>query len=216
MAERDEQVLKILVVGDLHTGKTSFIKRYVEGTFSDVYKSTIGLDFATKQLTWNFGPGSSVDLQLHFWDIGGQERYRAVTHVYYKEADGALLVYDLSKPETFPSAVESWKADIDAKVRIRPEDPDSPPIPVVLLANKYDLLKQENEPDEAKMKTFCQEHNFLGWFKTSAKLNTNLERAVNCLLTEIMKEERITENLKKDVLRLNNQRKNDPPSQCAC
>ena len=91
----------------------------------------IGVDFALKVIQWS--PDSVVRLQL--WDIAGQERFGNMTRVYYKEAVGALVVFDVTRISTF-DGVSKWKADIDEKVRL----PDGSKIPVVLLANKVRVL----------------------------------------------------------------------------
>jgi GTPase SAR1 family protein len=78
---------------------------------------------------------------LQLWDIAGQERFGNMTRVYYKEAVGAMVVFDVTRVNTF-EAVQKWKNDIDAKVTLPPDDR---PIPVVLLANKvrhYDHTRQ--------------------------------------------------------------------------
>jgi small GTP-binding protein len=71
--------VQVIVVGDLGVGKTSFIKRYVDNTFSREYKSTIGVDFATKLI--QISEDKVVRLQL--WDIAGQERYGSMTRVFF-------------------------------------------------------------------------------------------------------------------------------------
>ncbi|KAI9234207.1 MAG: P-loop containing nucleoside triphosphate hydrolase protein [Podila humilis] len=176
-----EYLYKILVIGDLGTGKTSIIKRYVHNIFSMNYKSTIGVDFALKVIQWS--PDTVVRLQL--WDIAGQERFGNMTRVYYKEAVAALVVYDVTRPKTF-EAVTKWKADLDSKVSL-PSAWGGGPIPVVLLANKTDLQDETSTSlDPAEMEKFCEEHGFFKWFGTSAKDNNNIEDAAKFLLTEIM------------------------------
>ncbi len=117
-------------MGELGTGKTSIIKRYVHQFFSQHYRATIGVDFALKVLRWD--PETVVRLQL--WDIAGQERFGSMTRVYYKEAVGAFVVFDVTRGATL-EAVPKWKADLDSKVVL----PDGRPIPTVLLANKVNL-----------------------------------------------------------------------------
>ena len=129
-----ERLYKVLVVGELGTGKTSIIKRYVHQFFSQHYRATIGVDFALKVLRWD--PETVVRLQL--WDIAGQERFGSMTRVYYKEAVGAFVVFDVTRGATL-EAVPKWKADLDSKVVL----PDGRPIPTVLLANKVFLLYNE-------------------------------------------------------------------------
>ncbi|KAF9358007.1 rab32, member RAS oncoprotein [Mortierella sp. AD094] len=178
-----EYLYKILVIGDVGTGKTSIIKRYVHNIFSMNYKSTIGVDFALKVIQWS--PDTVIRLQL--WDIAGQERGN-MARVYYKEAVAALVVYDVTRPKTF-EAVKRWKADLDSKVSL-PDALGGGPIHTVLLANKTDL--QENAAGSMSaeaMDQFCEEHGFLKWFGTSAKDNSNIEDAARFLLEEIMASE---------------------------
>ncbi|KAJ8886112.1 hypothetical protein PR048_012321 [Dryococelus australis] len=125
--DKREHLYKILVIGELGTGKTSIIKRYVHQFFSQHYRATIGVDFALKVLNWD--TNSIIRLQL--WDIAGQERFGNMTRVYYKEAVGAFIVFDVTRAATF-DAVVKWKQDLDTKVQL----PDGSPIPCVLLANK--------------------------------------------------------------------------------
>ncbi len=136
-----EYLYKILVVGDIGTGKTAIIRRTVEGQFSESYKTTIGVDFALKTIQKS---NNTIHLQLWYAlstlvccsacnsilfvyfilfiffpppcalirDIAGQERYGNLTRVYYKEAVGAFVVFDLTRNSSF-EAVKRWKEDID-------------------------------------------------------------------------------------------------------
>jgi len=106
-----ERLYKVLVVGELGSGKTSIIKRYVHQFFSQHYRATIGVDFALKVLRWD----SDTVVRLQLWDIAGQERFGSMTRVYYKEAVGAFVVFDVTRSATL-EAVPKWKADLDSKV----------------------------------------------------------------------------------------------------
>eukprot|EP01098_Paradermamoeba_levis_P013114 TRINITY_DN589_c0_g1_i1.p1 TRINITY_DN589_c0_g1~~TRINITY_DN589_c0_g1_i1.p1 ORF type:complete len:225 (-),score=69.18 TRINITY_DN589_c0_g1_i1:272-946(-) len=182
MAENEdgvtEYLYKILVVGDIGTGKTSIIKRFVHNIFSMHYKSTIGVDFALKVINWD----QKTVVRLQLWDIAGQERFGNMTRVYYKEAVGAFIVFDVTRVGTF-EAVQKWKNDIDSKVYLPPDDR---PIPVVLLANKCDLAKEGVVQNPAQMDKYCQENNFIGWFETSAKDNINIDKAAKFLVSKIL------------------------------
>jgi len=182
MSNVREYLYKFLVVGDLGTGKTSIIKRYVHNIFSMHYKSTIGVDFALKVIQWS--PEIVVRLQL--WDIAGQERFGNMTRVYYKEALGAFVVYDVTRPQTF-EGVRKWKADLDSKISL-PEAWGGDNIPVVLLANKSDLINEGHgqHVNAAEMDAFCKENGFIKWFETSAKDNTNIDDAARHLVTSIL------------------------------
>uniref|UniRef100_A0A1A9Z7H0 Ras-related protein Rab n=1 Tax=Glossina pallidipes TaxID=7398 RepID=A0A1A9Z7H0_GLOPL len=175
--EKREHLYKILVIGELGTGKTSFIKRYVHQFFSQNYRATIGVDFALKVLHWD--PNTIVRLQL--WDIAGQERFGNMTRVYYKEAVGAFIVFDVTRSGTF-DCVSKWKEDLDSKVQL----PDGTPIPCILLANKCDQEKQGIVTTPDKMEDYVKENGFAGWFETSAKENINIDEAARALVNKIL------------------------------
>ncbi|KAM5262429.1 ras-related protein Rab-32 [Ctenodactylus gundi] len=174
--ETREHLFKVLVIGELGVGKTSVIKRYVHQLFSQHYRATIGVDFALKVLNWD----SRTLVRLQLWDIAGQERFGNMTRVYYKEAVGAFVVFDISRGSTF-EAVLKWKSDLDAKVHL----PNGKPIPVVLLANKCDQ-KRDNGHSPSQMDQFCKDHGFAGWFETSAKDNINIDEAARFLVENIL------------------------------
>lgn len=99
----------------------------------------------------------------------GQERFGNMTRVYYKEAVGAFVVFDVTRGSTF-EAVSKWKHDLDSKVKLA----NGSPIPSVLLANKCDQ-KKESFNSKALMDSFCKETGFLGWFETSAKVRDRVD-----------------------------------------
>ncbi|KAI5098625.1 ras-related protein Rab-38, partial [Silurus meridionalis] len=175
-----EHRYKVLVIGDLGVGKTSIIKRYVHQNFSANYRATIGVDFALKVLNLD-----QDTIRLQLWDIAGQERFGNMTRVYYRDALGAFVVFDVTRSCTF-EAVRKWKEDLDEKVRV----PGGKRFTAVLLANKCD-----EEKDDAinnifsSMEQFCSELGFISCFETSAKENINIDEAVNCLVRHIMASE---------------------------
>ncbi|ETV97494.1 hypothetical protein H310_09419 [Aphanomyces invadans] len=186
-----DAVVKVLVLGDAATGKTSIIKRYVHNVFSEHHKTTIGVDFALKPVTVQ-----NTTLRLQLWDIAGQEHFRALNRVYYKDALGALVVYDLSRQDTFESVLK-WKKEIDTKVEL----PNRKPLPVVLCGNKADLA---GDIDHEFMNDFCATHGFAGWFDTSAKDNKNIDEANKALVAAVLQHRDIFEKKaepRKDVFR---------------
>jgi len=171
--EEIEFLYKILVVGDLGCGKTSIIHRYVNNVFSTKYRATIGVDFALKIINWD----TKTNVRLQLWDIAGQERFGHMTRVYYKEAVGALVVYDMTRPGTF-EAVKKWKLDLDENLSTER------PLPVVLLANKCDLTDQRLDKD--KMEGYIKDNGFIGWYETSAKEDVNITKAIKTLVGQIL------------------------------
>lgn len=205
-----EYLFKILVIGELGTGKTSIIKRYVHQFFSQHYRATIGVDFALKVLNWD----SNTIVRLQLWDIAGQERFGNMTRVYYKDALGAFIVFDVTRPATF-DAVVKWKQDLDAKVSLE----DGTPIPCVLLANKCDQTKEGMVNSVAKMDEFCKENMFSAWYETSAKENAHIDDAAKTLVSQILKntaQYKPTYSKSKGQVTLNNTRPTDKTSGCSC
>jgi len=178
MAEsKKEYLFKILVIGELGAGKTSIIKRYVHQYFSQHYRATIGVDFALKIINWD----ENTVIRVQLWDIAGQERFGNMTRVYYKEAVGCILVFDVTRPASF-EAVQKWKQDLDTKVQL----PNGGRIPCVLMGNKCDQAREGFFQTHEQMDAYCKEKGFIGWFETSAKENINIDESAKFLLSKVL------------------------------
>lgn len=174
-SDNTEYLFKVLIVGDIGTGKTSLIKRYVHNIFSMHYKSTIGVDFALKVINWD----ENTTIRLQLWDIAGQERFGNMTRVYYREAVAAFVVFDVTRVSTF-EAVEKWANDIKSKVFLA----DDKPIPMILLANKCDLANDQGPYQQ--WKSYAENNGFIKLFMTSAKDNIGIDDAGTCLVENIL------------------------------
>ncbi|XP_050714467.1 ras-related protein Rab-32-like isoform X3 [Eriocheir sinensis] len=209
--DKREHLYKILVIGELGTGKTSIIKRYVHQFFSQHYRATIGVDFALKVLNWD----NNTVIRLQLWDIAGQERFGNMTRVYYKEAVGAFVVFDVTRAQTF-DAVTKWKTDLDTKVTLA----DGSPIPTVLLANKCDQPKEGVVNNPARMDDYCRDRGFSGWFETSAKENINIDEASRFLVNRILNNEKqgmmMTESLDADKFSVDGRANPSDKKGCLC
>lgn len=168
--ELPEFIYKILVVGDIGTGKTSIIKKYVHNIFLPGYKSTIGVDFAMKTLT-----RENESIKLLLWDIAGQERFTNMTRIYYKDAHAAIIVFDISRQHTFDS-IMSWLNDIKIKL--------GDTIPIYIFANKYDIAP---EYDTTDLEEFCKKNNISAFYKTSARNGDNIIEAIDSLANLLLK-----------------------------
>ena len=122
-----DALFKILVVGDVAVGKTSFVKRYVNGIYSNNYKSTIGVDFAVKSLKWD----DNTNITLHFWDLAGQERFGTQVKTYFRHAKGCICIYDITNLAS-KQHIGKWKGLV--------EDHAGLATPCILLINKIDLI----------------------------------------------------------------------------
>jgi Ras-related protein Rab-32 len=136
---------------------------------------------------------------LQLWDIAGQERFGNMTRVYYKEAVGAFVVFDVTRLSTF-EAVQMWKSDLDNKVLL----PNGKPIPAVLLANKCDLASEGFLGNVSQLDDYCKDKGFVGWFETSAKDNIGIDEAARCLVAKILEnDESIDQQSQdKDILQI--------------
>ncbi|KAM9657041.1 ras-related protein Rab-18-B-like isoform 1-T1 [Morphnus guianensis] len=99
--------LKLLLVGDSAVGKSSLLLRFTDGAFEPCLKPTIGVDFKVKKMVVD---GHAV--QLAIWDTAGQERFRTLTPSYYRGAQGVVLVYDVTRKDTF-AGLESWLNELE-------------------------------------------------------------------------------------------------------
>ena len=120
-----DYLFKIVLVGDSGVGKSNLLLRFTKNEFKLNTQSTIGVEFATKVMKVE---DSYVKAQI--WDTAGQERYRAITNAYYRNAVGALLVYDISKQSSFEN-IQKWMAEL--------RDHADDHIVVMIVGNKTDL-----------------------------------------------------------------------------
>eukprot|EP00455_Lapot_gusevi_P015532 TRINITY_DN1787_c0_g1_i1.p1 TRINITY_DN1787_c0_g1~~TRINITY_DN1787_c0_g1_i1.p1 ORF type:complete len:210 (+),score=55.91 TRINITY_DN1787_c0_g1_i1:63-692(+) len=125
---------KIVLLGEGRVGKTSLLLRYVKDTFDDKQVSTIQASYLEKRLNLN-----NRSTNLAIWDTAGQERFHALGPIYYRDANGALLVYDITDAESF-SKVKNWVKELRKIV--------GTDIILCIAGNKCDLEKQRQVPDE--------------------------------------------------------------------
>ena len=107
MGEYDH-LFKVLLIGDAGVGKSSMLLRFTEDTFDENLGSTIGVDFKVKMVTADGGER----IKLTLWDTAGQERFRTLTSSYYRGAQGIILVYDVTRPDTF-SNLSRWLEEVE-------------------------------------------------------------------------------------------------------
>ncbi|KAG8741772.1 hypothetical protein FRC10_002439 [Ceratobasidium sp. 414] len=101
------RTIKVVIIGDSGAGKTSFRNQYIIGRFSSAYRATIGADFITKKLPHHANPEESVILQI--WDTAGQERFSALSTAFFRGADAAILMFDVTNPDSLTSLRRWWE-----------------------------------------------------------------------------------------------------------
>jgi small GTP-binding protein len=176
-------VLKVLLIGDGGVGKTAIRERYLGKGFDSQYILTIGADFATRD---DFVYGTPIRYQI--WDLAGQERFDGVREVYYRGALGALLVFDITRPDSYfniPKWIkEIWKNNGRSKV------------PIIIVGNKIDMRDPENETISSKQgslmaeklnKITSREGFPCHYIETSAKTGAKILDAFSLLGESIMK-----------------------------
>ncbi|KAH8367228.1 hypothetical protein KR084_009064 [Drosophila pseudotakahashii] len=160
-----DYMFKLLIIGNSSVGKTSFLFRYADDSFTSAFVSTVGIDFKVKTV---FRHDKRVKLQI--WDTAGQERYRTITTAYYRGAMGFILMYDVTNEDSFNS-VQDWVTQIKTYSWDNAQ--------VILVGNKCDMEDQRVISFERGRQLADQ----LGveFFETSAKENVNVKVSSNRL-----------------------------------
>jgi Ras-related protein Rab-11A len=127
-------LFKVVLIGDSGVGKSNLLSRFTRNEFNLDSKSTIGVEFATRSIQVD-----NKTIKAQIWDTAGQERYRAITSAYYRGAVGALLVYDISKHQTYEN-VTRWLKEL--------RDHADTNIVIMLVGNKSDLRHLRAVPTE--------------------------------------------------------------------
>ena len=168
--DKNIESMKIVLIGESGVGKTAIIAQFVDQLFQDDFQSTTGGTFSSKTVKCSNGK----TLRLEIWDTAGQERYRSVTKMFYKDANAAILVYDITNKFTYEEIQKYW---VDQVKESAPDD-----IILAIIANKSDLIEQE-QVDEEEARNYAKKIN-AQFAVTSAKKNIG----VNNLFLEIAKQ----------------------------
>ncbi|RDY05480.1 Ras-related protein RABA5a, partial [Mucuna pruriens] len=165
----EDYLFKIVLIGDSAVGKSNLLARFARDEFYPNSKSTIGVEFQTQKMDIN---GKEVKAQI--WDTAGQERFRAVTSAYYRGAVGALLVYDISRRQTFDS-IGRWLNELHTHSDMN--------VVTILVGNKSDL-KDAREVATAEGKALAEAQG-LFFMETSALDSSNVAAAFETVVKEI-------------------------------
>jgi len=163
MAGRTPQydyLLKYIIIGDAHVGKSNLLLRYANGEFRSDYQTTIGVEFAAKNVNIN-----DLIYRVQLWDTSGQEQFRSITRNYYKNSACALVVYDITSKISFEN-VANWIEEIRAQC--------TQSIYMILVGNKIDLDSSgKREVETAEGQELAEKYE-IKFYETSAKEGTNV------------------------------------------
>ena len=163
-------LLKVIILGESGVGKTALLNHYVNNQFIEDYKATIGADFMTKDIQID---NNLITLQL--WDTAGQERFRSLGNAFYRGADAAILVYDITDLSSFQK-LDEWKETFLNICDTNNKDDDSQ-FPILLLGNKHDLSNQSRKVDQTAGNNYAKRQNML-FYETSAMNGHNINQAI--------------------------------------
>ncbi|CAB4253265.1 similar to Saccharomyces cerevisiae YOR089C VPS21 Rab family GTPase required for endocytic transport and for sorting of vacuolar hydrolases [Maudiozyma barnettii] len=154
--------IKLVLLGEAAVGKSSIVLRFVSNDFSENKEPTIGAAFLTQRVNIN-----DHTVKFEIWDTAGQERFASLAPMYYRNAQAALVVYDITKPQSFIKA-RHWVKELHEQANKN--------IIIALVGNKVDIL--EDNEDERKVsreeaEKLAEEEDLL-FFETSAKTGTNI------------------------------------------
>ena len=169
--------LSFILIGDSTVGKTCFLNRYFKNQFTETFLSTIGIDKEMKHVKVG-----NENYKLTVWDTAGQERFRCLPKKYYQNADGVLLLFDVTSEETFTS-VANWMKDVkdNSNKTITNDANNQSDISLYLIGNKIDkpdrVISREKAEEMAKS---------LGmkYFEVSCKINMNIPEVMARMIME--------------------------------
>ena len=155
---------KMTLLGDTGVGKTSLFKKLVKGTFDPKSISTIGVDRKTLNFKINTSDGEK-EAEITLYDTAGQEKFRSISVSYFRESKGLIMIYDITKHESFEHLGE-WLDDVIENLGNKEN------YLIILLGNKVDMIDENNDKrqvEEKEAKDYCTTNNILWGGEVSAK-----------------------------------------------
>ena len=168
-----DEKCQLLIIGDSTVGKTSILGRYANGIFNSNYLATIGLD--------NFTKDEVIDnktVRIKIWYTAGQEKFQSLTKGFFRNAQGIMVVYDVTNSETYEN-IKYWTLSIKTHM-----GSDIEKISVIIIGNKIDSNEREVRREEAQI--YCRELGY-PYFETSAKTGENVDETIKYLVRQVLK-----------------------------
>ena len=196
--EKEKIQIQLIIVGESCVGKTSLLYKYTQGTFREQYLSTIGLEYFTSEENIN---GNNIKVKI--WDTAGQEEYKSLTKNYFHNADGIIIVYDVSLKSSFDK-VQEWINSI--------YEYSEKNIQKVLVGNKIDLEREVSKEEGEKIAESFE----IPFFETSAKEDDVIKDIMKKIITDILNNKDLSKKGEKLSMYKNNNNNDNNNSRCGC
>ena len=172
----DEIILKILILGDMSVGKTTLLLKYIDNYTPELYISTLGIDYKTKNIVYN-----NTNIILQIWDTVGQEKFQVVTKSFVKGSDGIIYMYDITQKQSFIN-IKRWLEDTeDYSLRAKK----------IIVGNKIDMEERREVTEEMKNKLLNEID--IDLVEISAKKDRNVnevfDKLVKIIIGDLTKED---------------------------
>ena len=158
----NEEKCQLLIIGDSTVGKTSILYQYTNNQFLSQHLATVGIDYYNKDEVIN-----NKLVRVKIWDTAGQERYKSLTSTFFRNAQGIILVYDVTNKETFEN-LKYWIQSINSNLGVQSN------VKKTIIGNKIDLPREVTK-DEAE--ALAKEYD-IRYFEASAKENINIKESI--------------------------------------
>ena len=172
---KNEEKIKIMILGNYSVGKTSFLIRFTKNKFDETYLATIGIDYIYRIINIE-----NKLYKLMFYDTAGEEKYKSIPKNHIKNVQGIILMYDITNKKSFDSIID-WISDVK---EIKGEN-----FPMILVGNKIDLNESREVTEE--MGYELAEKNQIEFFETSNKDGTNIQEAGLEIVYKILSETKV-------------------------
>ena len=172
-----DKMIKIIIIGNSGSGKTSFCNRWIKGSFSETYRATIMTDFSEKIYMHN-----KKEYKISLWDLAGQDRNIYTTKILTKNALCCLVFCDITNIKSRNDTLK-WKSSVDENSFFLNTKEK---IPCFLIENKIDLVDEDTVKNISDLSEFSQTNNFSGFYRTSAKTGENVDFIMNSIISYII------------------------------
>ena len=202
MANNEKNIIKIIIIGDSGVGKTNLTNVYDNGNFSNESLSTLMSSFVTK--IYKIG---EVEYEIRLWDTPGQEQYRAITKLFYREAKICILVYDITKKNTFES-LDFWIGSVK-------EILGNEPI-IAIVGNKNDLFYKE-EVNENEGKQYAKKIGALFYLSSAKDDAPGFSNFIESLVKTYVERNNLDDTKDRNLINLNEKSsKKGSKKKCDC